>query len=190
MPPLKQYLMESDVQTSVRWLKAFLDTSFWDRLHEEYYNNPRIPAHSQFGACRVQCCNSELAHVIIDLDKGAQDLFMRWIQPHDCCRDYIGPNADTSRWLNTDATNAVYKAFLLTLWPMAKMVRDIFHEEKIGDRVEAVLGGIVLHQVELSYNRRTDPIDRRAWDIYHHVSVVCLAAKADWKRLGVMHFIQ
>ena len=145
-----------------------------------------VKVHEAWGACRPQCVPNELANVIVDLDDSALNLSNEWLDADHCRRDYLGQ--DIHRLL-TDATNTIYKAFLATLWPTAEVNR-LSDREKIGDRMECALGAIVLHQVELIHGRRRDPISYTAWQPYWHMSLVCLAAKADWLRLGSMKFLQ
>ena len=76
------------------------------------------------------------------------------------------------------------------MWPFARVVQDLSDEEKIGDRVEAVLGQVIVHQTELSRRLRTDPINPRAREVFWHLSRVCLAGKADFKRLGTVRFLR
>ena len=98
------------MQASVHWLRLRLSVAFWDRVHQEYYAGSMVKAHEAWGACRFQCCPNELANVIVDLDDGALNLSNEWLDADQCRRDYLGQDI---RWLLTDATNTIYKAFLV-----------------------------------------------------------------------------
>ena len=176
--------MQQDVQKSVVWLRTNVGTDFWDKVHRQYYIDPKISAHAPYGACLIPN-GIEYGHVIVDLDQGGVNIWNKWIEPEKCRNEYF----PSDQWVLVDATNHVYKRFLCALWPMATLLKDVYDEEKIGDRVEAVLGGCIVHKLGLLCSKRTDPVHPGALAIFEHMSKVLVAAKVDWKRLGEMRFI-